>query len=336
MSHALDCEGIVIHNGCLFTITGGDTQDPTDGFAVTNADDVPLWDFVRERDAQAIGYPISQRWVNGPFTFQAFQKVILQWDPGKQRMNYYNTLDVLANRYPDVELPLVPAHQVLEADRGADFATITRNHLALLDQNDAIKVRFLSEPDWLNLYGLPIRYEERGVSGNPQGLQMLRAQRTVFVIWNVPAPGTTVGRVNLQNVPDKVKRLSNVIIPDAAKSPVDIGTAVAIQPPTFADISVGGNHVCGVLTDGAAICWGWNHDGRSTPSAGDFSVISAGNSHTCGVRTDGSVACWGENDGDFGGYLGQATPPDGSFTFVSSGHNHTCGVQTDGAVRCWG
>ena len=87
-------------------------------------------------------------------------------------------------------------------------------------QNAAIKARFLSEPDWLNLYGLPIRYEEREVNGHPQGLQMLRAQRTVFVIWNVPAPGTTVGRVNLQNVPDKVKRLSNVIIPDAAKAPL--------------------------------------------------------------------------------------------------------------------
>ena len=226
---ALDCAGVALDDGCLFTITGGDTEDPDDGFAVTNADGVPLWNFIRERDLQAIGYPISQRWVDGPFTLQAFQKVILQWDPGKSRMNYYNTLDVLANRYPEVELPNVPPHQVLEADRGADFATITRNHLALLDQNAAIKERFLSEPDWLNLYGLPIRYEEREVNGNPQGLQMLRAQRTVFVIWNVPAPGTTVGRVNLQNVPDKVKKLSNVIIPDAAKAPVlaESGGAVA-------------------------------------------------------------------------------------------------------------
>ena len=104
---ALECEGVPLDGGCLFTITGGDTDDPDDGFAVTNADDVPLWDFVAERDLQAIGYPISQRWVNGPFTLQAFQKVILQWDPGKGRMNYYNTLDVLANRYPEVELPNV-------------------------------------------------------------------------------------------------------------------------------------------------------------------------------------------------------------------------------------
>ena len=238
---ALECEGVALDDGCLFTITGGDTTDPDDGYAVTNADGVPLWDFVGDRDLQAIGYPISQRWVNGPFTLQAFQKVILQWDPGKGRMNYYNTLDVLANRYPDVDLPNVPPHQVLDADRGADFATITRNHLALLDQNAAIKERFLREPDWLNLYGLPISYEEREVNGHPRGLQMLRAQRTVFVIWNVPAPGTTVGRVNLQNVPDKVKRLSNVIIPDGAKVPVaqnevaELPTFTLAPPPARPD-----------------------------------------------------------------------------------------------------
>ena len=256
---ALDCEGVALDEGCLFTITGGDTDDPNDGYAVTNADEIPLWDFVRERDLQAIGYPISQRWVRGPFTFQAFQKVILQWDPGKARMNYYNTLDVLANRYPWVELPNVPAHQVLEADRGADFATITRNHLALLEQNAAIKARFLSEPDWLNLYGLPISYEEREVNGNPQGLQMLRAQRTVFVIWNVPAPGTTVGRVNLQNVPDKVKRLSNVIIPDAAKAPIppeDIGSPPIEAIPTVGELAQQSTFLQGILR---SMPWLANH-----------------------------------------------------------------------------
>ena len=214
---ALECEGFDLDDGCLFTITGGDTSNPIDGYAVTNAAGVPMWDFVRDREAQAIGYPISQRWTEGPFTLQAFQKVILQWDPGKQRMNYYNTLDALADRYPWVELPFVPPHQVLAEDQGASFGAIIRNHLALLDQNEAIKERFLREPDWLNLYGLPIRYEERAVEGHPAGVQLLRTQRTVFVVWNVPAAGVTVGRVNLQNVPDKLKKLSNVIIPDAAK-----------------------------------------------------------------------------------------------------------------------
>ena len=217
---AVACGGIDLEGGCLFTITGGDTPDPDDGFAVTNAHDVPLWDFVQARDLDALGYPISQRWTDGPFTLQAFQKVILQWDPGEQRMNFYNTLDALANNYPGIKLPFMPAHQVLAADQGVDFGTVTRNHLALLEENPAIKARFLAEPDWLNLYGLPIRYEERAVEGNPQGVQLLRTQRTVFAVWNVPAPGTTIGRVLLQNLPDQVKKLSDVIIPNYVKRPV--------------------------------------------------------------------------------------------------------------------
>ena len=217
--HAIDCDGISLDDGCLLTATGGDTADPNDGFAVTNADGVPLWTFVRGRSLQAIGYPISQRWVDGPFTLQAFQKVILQWSPGEKRMNYYNTLDALANKYPDVRLPNVPEHQVFDS-AGLSFSQVKDVHLAILDRNPKIKAVFLAEPDWLNLYGLPIRYEEREVNGNPQGLQLLRAQRIVFEIWNVPAPGTTPGAVGRQNIPDKVKRLSDVIIPDAVKSPV--------------------------------------------------------------------------------------------------------------------
>ena len=234
--YAIECEGMALPGGCLFTITGGDTPYPDDGFAVTNADDVPMWDFVQQQDLQAIGYPISQRWTDGPFTLQAFQKVILQWDPGKQRVNWYNTLDALANKYPDVELPNVPAHQILKADQGAtSFGVIMRNHLALLDASPKIKAVFLAEPGWLNLYGLPIRYEEREINGNPQGLQVLRAQRTVFAIWNVPAPGTTIGSVVLQNVPDKIKRLTEVIIPESAKVPTNLKseeTPIEPQPTT--------------------------------------------------------------------------------------------------------
>ncbi|MDE2897818.1 MAG: cellulase family glycosylhydrolase [Chloroflexota bacterium] len=234
--HALECDGIWLNDGCLFTKTGGDTPNvPDDGYAVTNAGGVPMWDFVRDKDLQALGYPISGRWVEGPFTLQAFQKVILQWDSVNRQMNWFNTLDALANRYPQVQLPNVPPHQTLPEDQGVtDFAVIVQNHLALLDANSKIKAEFLAEPNWLNLYGLPIRYEEREVNGNPQGLQLLRAQRIVFEVWNVPAPGTALGAVGRQNVPDKVKKLSNVIIPDAAKPPVLASQAggAATAPPT--------------------------------------------------------------------------------------------------------
>ena len=234
--HAIECDGVALRDGCLFTATGGDTPDrDDDGYAVTNAGGIPMWDFIRDKDLQAIGYPISGRWVEGPFTLQAFQKVILQWDSANRRMNWYNTLDALANRYPQVGLPNVPPHQVLREDRDVtDFSVVVRNHLALLDANPKIKAEFLAEPNWLNLYGLPIRYEEREVNGNPQGLQLLRAQRIVFEVWNVPAPGTSIGRVGRQNVPDKVKKLSNVIIPDLAKPPItaaEAGGPAVTAPP---------------------------------------------------------------------------------------------------------
>jgi len=67
-----------------------------------------------------------------------------------------------------------------------------------------------------------------------------------------------------------------------------------------------GGHACGITTNGAAYCWGWNSDGQlgngskkdsSVPVAVAggliFESISAGHFHTCGVTTDGSTYCWG-------------------------------------------
>ena len=233
-AQAVACNGTPLSNGCLFTITGGDTSDPDDGFAVTNDGGIPFWDFFKSQNLQSVGYPISQRFLFNGFTVQAFQKVMLQWRPDKgDRFDYLNTLDIVANQY-GLDLANVPQHRTLPADDGASFSQIVDNHLALLDQNPKIKAAFLAESDWLNLFGLPINYDEREVSGNPQGLQLLRAQRIVFEIWNVPAPGTTLGAVGRQNVPDKVKKLSNVIIPNAAKAPVtsaQAGGPVAEAPP---------------------------------------------------------------------------------------------------------
>jgi alpha-tubulin suppressor-like RCC1 family protein len=125
---------------------------------------------------------------------------------------------------------------------------------------------------------------------------------------------------------------------------------------SFATVSVGGRHTCGVTTDGFAYCWGSNGygelgEGDTTfqPSpvavAGGlrFASVSAGMIHSCGLTTSGTVYCWGFNAD---GQLGDSTTDDRlspvpvagghTFTSVSAGSYHTCAVTTGGDAYCWG
>jgi len=125
---------------------------------------------------------------------------------------------------------------------------------------------------------------------------------------------------------------------------------------SFAGVSAGAQHTCGVTTTGAAYCWGdrlrpdgtMTKESRPTLVAGGltFAPVSAGGDarHTCGVTTEGAAYCWGL--GVFG-ELGDATRTRRQpspvlvagalrFTAVSAGNNHTCGVTVEGAAYCWG
>ena len=87
---------------------------------------------------------------------------------------------------------------------------------------------------------------------------------------------------------------------------------------SFASVSAGPSHVCGVTTAGDAYCWGWNSSGQlgdgtrtnrhtPVPVAGgltgglSFASVSTAGLHTCAVTTAGVVYCWGFNgDGQLG------------------------------------
>ncbi len=123
-----------------------------------------------------------------------------------------------------------------------------------------------------------------------------------------------------------------------------------------ATISAGESFTCGVITSGAAYCWGNNGFGqvgdgtlgnvRTTPVAvsGNLAVasISAGGKHTCAVTTAGDLYCWGANgSGQLGiGSQGAShTTPQlvgASYASVSAGSWHTCAVKTNGDAYCWG
>ena len=91
----------------------------------------------------------------------------------------------------------------------------------------------------------------------------------------------------------------------------------------FADVSPGGDHTCGMTTDGEAYCWGRNDHGQlgngsisGTDDANTPSLISGGHAFrfvgsgwnfSCGITTDDDVYCWGWNNA---GQLGDGTTTD--------------------------
>jgi alpha-tubulin suppressor-like RCC1 family protein len=135
---------------------------------------------------------------------------------------------------------------------------------------------------------------------------------------------------------------------DGSTTPVPVAGGL-----TFAAVSAGFQHTCGVTTSGAAYCWGVGSDdslGNTSltpvPVAGGltFASVSAGFVHDCGVTTGGAAYCWGEGyygelgNGTTTGYSSTPVPVAGGLAFqaVSAGYSHSCGVTTAGVAYCWG
>jgi alpha-tubulin suppressor-like RCC1 family protein len=150
-------------------------------------------------------------------------------------------------------------------------------------------------------------------------------------------------------------RVGNGLTAGASLTPVAVAGNLS-----FAYVSAGDLHTCGLTTSGAAYCWGSNGNGRlgdgtmtarSTPVAVaggfTFSDITAGGSHSCGVTAGGgpvNTLCWGS--GTFG-QRGDGVLSDISMTpslvhgamggtaLVSAGSLHTCAANGSQA-HCWG
>jgi len=150
---------------------------------------------------------------------------------------------------------------------------------------------------------------------------------------------------------------SNLAFQAGTGEPNLIGELGCVHGHTFASVTAGGYHACGLTPGGTAYCWGDKQFGelgdgstgvRDTvpvPVGGGltFQSLTGGFTLTCGVTTNGTGECWGSNNN---GQLGNGSTTNSStpqtvagghtFALVSAGHDHACGVLVGGAAYCWG
>jgi hypothetical protein len=192
-----------IGGGRFFTQTSGRKDSPS-GFSVTDADGVPLWTaFQSLGGADALGYPVSRRFVMDGFTVQVFQKAVLQWRPEQKTFAFLNTFDVLHDRGRDDWLEIyrqTPRPLDTAPDKGLAWEQVVARHLALLDKAPApLKARFLADPQWLDHYGLPVAVQEWSNS------VVVRAQRATLQYWKEAVPWAAKGSVSVANGGDLAK-----------------------------------------------------------------------------------------------------------------------------------
>ena len=102
---------------------------------------------------------------------------------------------------------------------------------------------------------------------------------------------------------------------------------------SWASVSAGWLHACGVTTSGDGNCWGSQSSLQTTvPSGKTWVHMSAGSSHSCGVTEQAALVCWGGNQH---GQVGPA-PSGKQWLMISAGHFHSCGVTRAKEALCWG
>ena len=232
-----------IPNGHFFTQANGHPlgTDPM-GFAITNDDGIPFWDAFKAFGGEhVVGYPVTNRFVYDGFVTQAMQKMVFQWRPEVGQVWFLNTFDALQDKGKNdwlLTYRQTPKPFDTSPDTGLSWEQIVKRHQAFLDQNEAIKKAYFSDPSPIDHFGLPVAYADMGNSF------VIRCQRATFQYWKEDVPWAKKGDVSIANGGDLAKEAG--LWPNYATVPAQppvqpvIYNPTPIQQPANATIPIAG------------------------------------------------------------------------------------------------
>ncbi|HEX2171313.1 MAG TPA: hypothetical protein VHL09_02565 [Dehalococcoidia bacterium] len=221
------------------------------GFTVSDEGGIPFYQTYLTFGTDVVGYPISQRFTWDGFTVQAFQKVIMQWQPGDQRVDFLNIVDLMGDAGHDPYLEVVrstPPRLSPEFDAGlTTYQEIEARRLTLLNESPEIAAVYWASPSPILQYGLPTSH----VTHNGNHLVM-RFQRVIMQLWLEAVPWAEPGMVTIANGADISKELG--MLPQEALVP-DNGAAGGLPPLLPIDGGQPGN--LQPLPGGGGVPSGW-------------------------------------------------------------------------------
>lgn len=230
-----------IPSGWFYTQTGGGQGQ---GFAVrdtgtdANGKTIKFWsEFKRLGGISTLGYPVGQPYSGSDgFTYQPFQRGVLQWRPESSSSVLSNTFQVLQANGKDDWLLNAKGVPAPIADDGSvgDYAKAVTTRLGWLT-NASVKAKFMANPSpatisgWnqdraIELYGLPMSQPEKHGPFISQRFQRIAFQLWVEDVAGMPAKGTVVGILG----GDLLKEAG--LLPASAIQPLGPNAAAPINP----------------------------------------------------------------------------------------------------------
>ncbi len=226
-----------ISDGHFYSQANGQGGAGGSGYAVTNEGGIPFWTaFLQAGGVEALGYPASQRYSDGGFTEQVFQKTVLQWNDTS--VAYLNALDVLHDAGKDAWLQaawLTPPPSATDADTGLNWSAVVARRQAYLDASPALRAAYFAAADPLGRFGLPVSpVTEEGPA------LVVRCQRGVLQLWQQEEPWAAAGTVTVANAGDILKA-SGLLAPSALAPTA----APAAASASFTYVALGASDAAG-------------------------------------------------------------------------------------------